>query len=359
MKTGGGFRGKPALKAYAVAAAITLLGGASWPGVAFADWRDIGTFRIGVVAEPGAANTVPGLAALTDAYTKALGMKVEFVVARDYAALIEAQANARIQYAIYSATAYATALQRCGCVEPLVAPVDADGAIGIRSVLLTRGGKVPDIAAIGVHRIAMAPSDSIGGSLLPLAGLASEGVKIGEDAPFLLHASSYSAAEKMLVDGEADALFGWIPATADGQADLPGGTVARLEAAGLAKSQLQTAWTSGLLRYGPHAVRSDLDPKQNAGSACSSPTSNRCRRMSTNFWSRNIPAASSPPVRRTTTWPRPSCAWCRTEARRMIPSIATRHRIGSADWIVFNSRYRGSSPPFAGANSRFRPSVSC
>ncbi|TIR80225.1 MAG: phosphonate ABC transporter substrate-binding protein, partial [Mesorhizobium sp.] len=120
-----------------------------------ADWRaDIGTFRIGIVAEPGGGNTVPGLARLTDAYTNALGMKVEFVVARDYAALIEAQASGRIQYAVYSALAYATASERCGCVEPLVAPVDADGAAGVRSVLVTRDGKVPGLTAIASHRIA-------------------------------------------------------------------------------------------------------------------------------------------------------------------------------------------------------------
>ncbi|CCV03207.1 Phosphonate ABC transporter, periplasmic phosphonate-binding protein [Mesorhizobium metallidurans STM 2683] len=250
---------KHALKA---SAAILALLGASWLGPARADWRDdIGTFRIGIVAEPGAGNTVPGLALLTDAYTKALGMKVEFVVARDYAALIEAQADARIEYAVYSATAYATASERCGCIEPLVAPVDSDGGIGIRSVLLTRDGKVPGLAAMEAHSIVMAPSDSVGGSLLPLAGLAAEGVKVAEDAPFLTHASSAAAAEAMLVDGEADALFGWMPSAADGQPDIAGGTVARLEAAGLSKTALQVVWRSGLLRYRPHAVRSDLDPE--------------------------------------------------------------------------------------------------
>ncbi|RUU30335.1 MULTISPECIES: PhnD/SsuA/transferrin family substrate-binding protein [unclassified Mesorhizobium] len=242
--------------------AIMTMLGASWSNPARADWRDdIGTFRVGIVAEPGAGNTVPGLELLTDAYTKALGMRVEFVVARDYAALIEAQANAQIEYAVYSATAYATASERCECVEPLVAPVDSDGAVGIRSVLLTRDGKVPDLAAMEAHRVAMAPPDSVGGSLLPLAGLAAEGVKVAEDAPFLTHASSAAAAETMLVDGEADALFGWMPAMADGQPDLPGGTVARLEMAGISKAALRVVWTSGVLRYGPHAVRSDLDPE--------------------------------------------------------------------------------------------------
>jgi phosphonate transport system substrate-binding protein len=239
------------------------------PHAAHADWRDqIGTFRIGIVAEPGAGNTVPGLALLTDAYGKALGMKVEFVVAHDYAALIEAQANARIQYAVYSATAYATASERCGCVEPLVAPVDADGASGIRSVLLTRDGKLPDLAAMQTHRIAMAPSDSVGGSLLPLAGLAADGINISQDAPFLTHAGSAAAAEAMLVDGQADAVFGWERAAAENRTAIagdqpadPDGTAARLEAAGIPKAALQIIWTSGVLRYGPHAVRSDLDPE--------------------------------------------------------------------------------------------------
>ena len=39
------------------------------------------------------------------------------------------------------------------------------------------------------------------------------------------------------------------------------GTQARLEAAGLSPSALQVVWMSSLLRYGPHAVRSDLDPE--------------------------------------------------------------------------------------------------
>ncbi|BCM17086.1 phosphate/phosphite/phosphonate ABC transporter substrate-binding protein [Mesorhizobium sp. J8] len=242
------------------AVVLATFGAASWP--ARADWRDdIGTFRIGIVAEPGGGNTVPGLARLTEAYANALGMKVEFVVARDYAALIEAQASGRVQYAVYSALAYAAASERCGCVEPLVAPVDADGAVGIRSVLVTRDGKVPDLAALASHRIAIAPDDNVGGSLLPLAALSAEGAKIARDSPFLVHAASATAAETMLAGGEADALFGWEPAGADGQPSHSDGSVARLEAAGIPEGSLRVLWTSGLLRYGPHAVRSDLDPE--------------------------------------------------------------------------------------------------
>ncbi|MDX8453022.1 PhnD/SsuA/transferrin family substrate-binding protein [Mesorhizobium sp. VK9D] len=242
------------------AAALAAFGAASWP--ARADWRDdIGTFRIGIVAERGGGNTIPGLARLTDAYANALGMKVEFVVARDYAALIEAQASGRVQYGAYSALAYATASERCGCVEPLVAPVDADGAVGIRSVLVTRDGRLPDLAAMASHRIAIAPAENVAGALLPLAALSAEGVKIAQDSPFLARAASATAAETMLAGGEADALFGWEPADAEGRPTRSKGTVARLEAAGIPWASLRVLWTSGLLRYGPHAVRSDLDPE--------------------------------------------------------------------------------------------------
>ncbi|MEZ2328153.1 phosphate/phosphite/phosphonate ABC transporter substrate-binding protein [Mesorhizobium sp. RCC_202] len=241
------------------AAAIAVLVGCL---PAHADWRDdIGVFRIGVVAEPGGGNTVPGLARLTEAYSNALGMKVEFVVARDYATLIEAQASGRVQYAIYSALAYATASERCGCVEPLVSPVDTDGAVGIRSILVTRDGRLPDLASIASHRVAIAPVDNLGGALMPLAGLSADGVKIAEGSPFLVRAATATAAEAMLGDGEADGLFGWVPADADGQPTNSGGTVARLEAAGIPNTSLRVLWTSGLLRYGPHTVRSDLDPE--------------------------------------------------------------------------------------------------
>lgn len=127
--------------------------------------------------------------------------------------------------------------------------------------LADAGRQGPRSGRDGGTSVAMVPPDSVGGSLLPLAGLAAEGVKIAKDAPFLTHANSAAAAETMLVDGEADAIFGWMPAVADGQPDVAGGTVARLEMAGLSKAALQVVWTSGLLRYGPYAVRSDLDPE--------------------------------------------------------------------------------------------------
>lgn len=228
---------------------------------ALAGWQeDMGTFRIGIVARPGAGNAVPGLAQLTDAYSAALGMPVRVFVARDYAALIQAQIDRRVDYAVYSATAYALASARCGCVEPLAAPTDADGAVGIRSILVTRDARMTKPADMATRRIALGAPGSVTATLMPLADLAAAGVADVEDRPLLSHAASASAAEAMLADGTADAMFGWERARKAGTAEAPfGGTVARLAAAGVPASALRVIWRSDLLRYGPHAVRSDLD----------------------------------------------------------------------------------------------------
>jgi phosphonate transport system substrate-binding protein len=73
--------------ALAVLAATTALSA----GPAQAGWRDdLGVFRIGVVAEPGAGQSVRGLSKIRDAFAGVLTMPVEVFVARDLLALIEA-----------------------------------------------------------------------------------------------------------------------------------------------------------------------------------------------------------------------------------------------------------------------------
>lgn len=222
-----------------------------------AGWRDdMKAFRIGLIAESGAGQSVTGLAALRQAYAQAMGIPVEIFVARDYAALIDAQATARVDYAVYSTTAYATAVLLCGCVEPVAAPVGEDGATGIKAVLVTRDGRLSKASDLTTHRVAIAELDSIAGFALPRLELAAGPVVLSGSEPFLVHAESASAAEAMLVDGSVDAIFGWVPANAGGE--LAGGTLQRLEAQGMDKASLSVVWKSSLLRYGPHALRSGL-----------------------------------------------------------------------------------------------------
>jgi phosphonate transport system substrate-binding protein len=65
-------RGIPLLTAARLAGAALCIAAGWLATPASADWRDeIGTFRVGIVAEPGAGNAITGLAELNDAFTKA------------------------------------------------------------------------------------------------------------------------------------------------------------------------------------------------------------------------------------------------------------------------------------------------
>lgn len=211
-------------------------------------------FRIGLVALPGEGAGVEGLAGIKAAYAAALGVPVEVMVARDYAALAEAQIAGRIDYAAYSAPAFAAAVLRCGCVVPVAAPVDADGAVGLRSVLIVRG----DFEGGG--RLAVGPADSLATRLVPLA--ASAEARAAAASGRLVEAASALEAETLFVTGAVDGFFGWEPAGRDDEAGPPGGAPARLAARGLAPSAWRVAWRSATLRYGPHAVRGDTPPER-------------------------------------------------------------------------------------------------
>lgn len=227
-----------------------------------ADWRkEIGTFRIGVLAEPGGGKTIAGLGELTRAFSNALGLPVEFYVADSYAALVDALAAGEIESASLSALAFAAASERCRCVEPVVAPVGEDGSIGIRSVLISRDGKLASLAGIKDRKVALSPPDSVAGYQLPLSEVSVGGGRMTGTEPFLVPAPSPAAAETMLVDGKVDALFGWTSAAEPGSPDPQGGTPVRLADAGVDPATLTVVWKSQTLRYGPHTVRAALDPE--------------------------------------------------------------------------------------------------
>ena len=207
-------------------------------------------FRIGMIAPPG-----EGFAAMERAFSEALGTTVEVVVAGSYAELMEAQISRRVDYALYSASAYAAASIRCECLRPVAAPVAASGAEGLRSALIVRrpaGGE-----AGGPARVAIGPADSLATRLAPLAFWEEANRMRAEGR--LVEAGSAGEAEAMFLRGAVDGFFGWVPARAQDDGAAPaGGSVARLRAAGVGAADYEIGWLSPLLRHGPHAVRADM-----------------------------------------------------------------------------------------------------
>lgn len=231
---------------------------ASWNATAIA----AEPFRIGLIAQPGEEAQVEGLAGIKAAFSSALDRPVEVLVARDYGVLAQAQIDGRIDYAAYSATAYAAAALRCGCLMPVAAPLDTDGAPGLYSVLIIRSE-----GAGTQGRLAVGPEDSLATRLVPLAASVEARAAAAEGR--LVEATSAAEAQAMFLQGDIDGFFGWVPAltpvlpeegTEEGNATELSlvGVFQQLSTAGLDRSAWRIAWQSALLRYGPHAVRNDL-----------------------------------------------------------------------------------------------------
>lgn len=212
--------------------------------------------RLGIVAPGGQTTGIAGLAQIRRAYTEASGLPVRIFAARDMAALVVAQAGGSVHYAIYSAAGYAAAQRACGCVEPLAAPVGSAGDTGLQAVVYARAGKAAALGDAARLRVVGGPAGVVGPQALALEAL--EGAGAGADVVF---AASQERAERAFAAGEADVLIGWEPVAdgaAGGATGAAGGSAARLRALGVQAADLAALWRSPVVRYGPHAVRSDL-----------------------------------------------------------------------------------------------------
>ncbi len=233
----------------ALVGAITAVSGL--PSVAHARDAARDPFRIGIVVA-GDVPAVDGVEGIRAAFSAALAMPVEVIAARDFRALVEAHLDGRVDYAVYSAQAYAAASLRCSCVQPVAMPLGERGAVGVRSILIARRGAE-------LNRIAMGPADSLTGHLVPAASWPLAGEMARKEGVEVVQ--SLGSAEDMFVAGAVDGFFGWVPAWRDGAAPMVGGTLARLRMAGLGGGDYEVVWQSEAIPYGPHAVRADIPPE--------------------------------------------------------------------------------------------------
>lgn len=231
--------------------------------LAHADWRqDLGTFHIGVSASDVRSIAPADLDKVEESFATALGMPVEISVQRDYPALIDAHVSGRIEYAIYSSTAYASAWLLCECVEPLVAPVLSNGATGTRSVLIVNASVPFTRLDLNGIRVGIPGRDSMTGFAVPLASYTVGTRALSQDEEFFTEFKDLESTAAAFSKGELDAFFGWTPSDENGPIVGAGifgmGEEKVLNVAGQS-IEIKVPWKSGLLRYGPHAVRRDLN----------------------------------------------------------------------------------------------------
>ncbi len=242
-----------------VALVVALVCAATLP--ARADWRDdVKVLRIGTVVPHGAAYDIARLEPFRAYMQDRLGLPVEIVATANYNALIDAQASARVQYAIHSAASYATAEALCACVEPVALPAAFDGSRGFHSVLVSlAGGTIATLADARGKRLALTGANSVAGRLVPLKALAAQGIVADSYFSSMPTASDPEQAVTMLFTDEADLAAGWSSLAGDAGNGYSFGVFTRMVSAGaLAMDRLRIVWQSPLIPFGPHVVRNDL-----------------------------------------------------------------------------------------------------
>jgi phosphonate transport system substrate-binding protein len=225
--------------------------------VAMADWRkDLGVFRIGMI-ESEALKLSPGeLERIRSGYADALSMPVEIIRTRDFPALIDAHASARVEYAILSAAAYATAYLVCECIEPLVQPIATNAATGTRTVLFL-DSKITMEQVAQSKGLAVPDKNSLNGYGVPLSSENLISGKLKGNEPWLVFAKDTDAAIQQFADGKVDGFFATVNSTATLATALQQGDPIAATLSSLPR-QAKASWISNIVANGPHAVRKNL-----------------------------------------------------------------------------------------------------
>ena len=225
-----------------------------------ADWRkEMGTFKIGILGGANPAAAEHRVQGFRKAVEEALQLPVDIFVAQDYASLMDAHSNGRIEYAIYSSSAFALGWKLCKCLRPLVAPKAPDGSLGYYSILLTKSSGPGSLDALKGKTIAYSRRDSLSSFIVPTTAFENIEALSTKSGTVFKEKSSAIAAIESFVSGESDALLGWSSLIGDASTGYSRGTLRHLNGMkNIDASKIRVLWKSNLIPHGPHALRNNI-----------------------------------------------------------------------------------------------------
>lgn len=222
-----------------------------------AAWQDgFKQLRVGILQSHPMAKNPDKLREFVSSYSNLLGVEVDVSTFSSLGAMIDAHASARIHYAIHTARSYATTERICNCVNAIARPISQTGAVGFRSVLISRKDVniSGDFAKANV-KIGFSRKESISGWLMPNAAIEN-----GELGKFdLIELGSVGNLIAAFEEKKIQGFFGWVPVFADetefDQSKLFNGLyTARLDV----DTDIEMAWWSGIVHHGPHAIHKSV-----------------------------------------------------------------------------------------------------
>lgn len=230
-------------------------------GEARADWREaIKGLRIGVVGVENPEAAARRIKPFADFLESDLEIGVETVVLRSYNAVIEAQADGRIDIAAHSASTFVAARAHCGCVEAVAVPLAADGATHFYGIAMTRKtDNVEGLADLNGRTVALGEPHDTAAYRVPAASLALEGETISSFFAEARAFNNHVGAMQALMQRRVDAVFTWSSMIGDLSAGYSRGPLRRAVKQGRIKmSQIDIIWKSQPIPHGPVTVRADL-----------------------------------------------------------------------------------------------------
>lgn len=234
-------------------------------GFARADWRDdMKSLRLGIVGGARPALAMRRVEPFRHALQQALGIKVKIIAVRDLGTLVARQENADIDYAVHTATSFATTWIRCKCVEPIAAAMLTGRVEAYHSVLVVNAEEISTLQELQGKRLAVPGKNSVTGYIIPTGKLPDMGVKFVE-APDggkntrLVIADSAEKAIELFLGGKVDGVFGWSTMSGSLSSGYSAGTLTQLvKTSGRSVADFSILWQSAPIANGPHAVSSKL-----------------------------------------------------------------------------------------------------
>ncbi len=217
-------------------------------------------FRIGIVSRGRTGTYLQVLDPIRAGIAKTLGRPAEILAFSNFAAMIDAQMLRRIDLGFYSTSAYAVADKACSCLEPLVAPVAADGSIAFHGIIVARRQSgIASIDDLEGREIAVGAPDSVGSRRIQMAELSTGGIDVGTYFSNVKTARSAVDAILMVRDEQADAAFVWSSLSGDAAAGYSRGALALLVGQGkLNMDEIAIIWRSRPIAHAPVAIAKSL-----------------------------------------------------------------------------------------------------
>lgn len=223
------------------------------------DWHgELGTFRIGIVTDSNARQAVALAEPFRLAIEEVLDLPVDIIPVPDFTALVSALTTSRVEYAVLSAFAYASAWNLCECVEPLVIAQTAQGAYRFRQVIIARTDGASELNEMRGRTLAVVGMGTAGGPMLAQYEIEKEGMNFGTGGIEFKNFPDSAQAIGAFANGEVDALLGWQVVTGAGDENSTQGTLELIATQVPGDLRYRTIWESSPIPYRVHAIRRNL-----------------------------------------------------------------------------------------------------